>query len=237
MAPGASRFTFVDNGRLARDGPNASSSDRNIVRSHAMQTVWNQRNQDQKNQTKKKLEIVVETKDSYDRKECNKANSARRRQASAVLQVDGDSDYPKNSGKGYGDAESSGEASSDAVIKRESGNGDQHQTATQHEHAAVIKFDIQRESGNGDQDQTATQHEHVAIIKFDIQRDVAWQQEIDMAIWGARANKRMTMDTLAVGMLDPFQMACSRIDSRMNAYLHHCECDLVCCTLPACFKR
>ena len=176
-----------------------------------MQTVWNQRNQDQKNQTKKKLEIVVETKDSYDRKECKKANSARRRQASTVLQVDGDGCYPKDSGKGYSDAVGSREASGDAVIKRE--------------------------SSNGDQDQTATQHEHEAVIKFDIQRDVAVQQEIYMAIWDARANKRMTMDTLAVGMLDPFQMACSRIDSRMNAYLHHCGCDPICCTFPACLER
>ena len=205
MAPSASRFTFVDNGRLAREGPNASSSDRNIVRSHAMQTVWNQRNQDQKNQTKKKLEIVVETKDSYDRKECIKANSSRRRRASAVLPEHGDSSYPKDLGK-RSDAEGSTETSRDRSIKRESGNGDEDQTG------------------------------HEAAITSVIQRDAAVQREIDIAILDARANRRMAMDTLAVGMLDPFQMACSRIDSRMNAYLHHCECDSVSRRPPACVK-
>lgn len=175
-----------------------------------MQTVWNQRNQDQKNQTKKKLEIVVETKDSYDRKECIKANSSRRRQASAVLQGDDDSSYPKDLDTGY-DAEGSSETSRDRIIKRE--------------------------SGNGDEDRIATQNDLEAAINFDIQRDAAVQQEIDMAIRDARANKRMAMDTLAVGMLDPFQMACSRIDSRMNAYLHHCECDPVSLRPPASVKR
>ena len=62
-----------------------------------------------------------------------------------------------------------------------------------------------------------------------------------MAVRLARANRSAEADTLSIGMLDPFQMACIRIESRTNAYLHHCEylipgllaCSLTCQDMSA----
>lgn len=159
-----------------------------------MQSVWDQRGKKQRDRMRENIEIVVETQDSYDKKEAAKA---RRRPSAVPVQPE--------------DAQtaSKGGSPSTEAVPGQIWSNTEHLDSSISELAnqLAVDTDISRSA------------EDEAPVQIQIDSNV--QREIEQAAMETLARRNVYMDRIDMAMLDPFQRACILVNSRTNAYLHH----------------
>ena len=196
-----SHFTFVESGEPSSGGASSSPGSKNIVRSRAMQSVWAQRGKNQADKNKDAA-FVIETADTFDQRAAAKGPPPRRRQSTV----------PNRKAEGRRVSRAEDPRKQKIASLKNDASTSSNPVNSRKSPEAYRASQTPANSGNDDKEPV-----------IEIERDQSIQREIQEAVEETRRQLFQPMDSMAVGTLDPFQMACIHMDTKSNAYLHHCK--------------